>query len=194
METGNQTLTLQQPATTSHAPPPHSSASPSNSSELDTSNTKDLATSLSLHTRNKRKNFNPRFTSATDSDHSDHNQAPNITELKIKIGAHGTHGGFSDGEKESSDSSAASSSSSSSSSDEHPTVAPPPAYPNNNVVDGINPATGLSLEAESKFRDFAFKTMQELLNIYGLSLTFNDVLDAFKQQQQKLQQHQRTGE
>lgn len=41
-------------------------------------------------------------------------------------------------------------------------------------------------EAENKFRDFAFKTMQELLNIYGLSLTFSDVVEAFKQQQQRL--------
>lgn len=185
MEAGNQTLTLQQQTPTSHTQPPPASTSPTDSNELDTSNTKDLTTSLSLHTRNKRKNFNPRFTSATDSDHSDaSNVTPNnITELKIKIG----HGGFSDGEKES-DSSAASS------SDELPPVQPLlPAFPNNNLVDAINPATGLSLEAESKFRDFAFKTMQDLLNIYGLSLTFNDVLDAFKQQQEKLQQVQRTG-
>lgn len=37
-------------------------------------------------------------------------------------------------------------------------------------------------DPENKYRDFAFKTMQELLNIYGLALTFNDMVDAFKQQ------------
>lgn len=38
-------------------------------------------------------------------------------------------------------------------------------------------------EAEAKFREFAFKTMQELLNIYGLSLPPNEILDAMKNQQ-----------
>jgi hypothetical protein len=37
-------------------------------------------------------------------------------------------------------------------------------------------------ETEAKFREFAFKTMQELLNIYGLSLSTNDIADALKQQ------------
>jgi hypothetical protein len=37
-------------------------------------------------------------------------------------------------------------------------------------------------ETEAKFREFAFKTMQELLNIYGLSLSTNDIVDALKQQ------------
>lgn len=45
----------------------------------------------------------------------------------------------------------------------------------------LNPAMSLS-ETEAKFREFAFKTMQELLNIYGLSLSPNDVVDALKQQ------------
>lgn len=35
-------------------------------------------------------------------------------------------------------------------------------------------------ETEAKFREFAFKTMQELLNIYGLSLPPNEILDAIK--------------
>lgn len=47
----------------------------------------------------------------------------------------------------------------------------------------MNPAMNLS-EAEVKFREFAFKTMQELLNIYGLGLSTNDIVDALKQQQQ----------
>lgn len=38
-------------------------------------------------------------------------------------------------------------------------------------------------ETEAKFREFAFKTMQELLNIYGLSLPPNEILDAMKNQQ-----------
>lgn len=37
-------------------------------------------------------------------------------------------------------------------------------------------------ETEAKFREFAFKTMQELLNIYGLSISPNDIVDALKQQ------------
>lgn len=46
----------------------------------------------------------------------------------------------------------------------------------------FNPSMNLS-ETEAKFREFAFKTMQELLNIYGLSLSTNDIVDALKQQQ-----------
>jgi hypothetical protein len=46
----------------------------------------------------------------------------------------------------------------------------------------MNPGMNLS-EAEAKFREFAFKTMQELLNIYGLGLSSNDIVDALKQQQ-----------
>lgn len=46
-------------------------------------------------------------------------------------------------------------------------------------------------EAEMRFRDFAFKTMQELLNIYGMPLTFGDVVDAFKQQQQRMREGKR---
>lgn len=38
-------------------------------------------------------------------------------------------------------------------------------------------------ETEAKFREFAFKTMQELLNIYGLSLPPNEILEAMKNQQ-----------
>jgi hypothetical protein len=45
----------------------------------------------------------------------------------------------------------------------------------------FNPAMNLN-ETEAKFREFAFKTMQELLNIYGLSLSTNDIVDALKQQ------------
>lgn len=48
----------------------------------------------------------------------------------------------------------------------------------------MNPGMNLS-EAEAKFREFAFKTMQELLNIYGLGLSSNDIVDALKQQQQQ---------
>lgn len=43
-------------------------------------------------------------------------------------------------------------------------------------------------ETETKFREFAFKTMQELLNIYGLSLSTSDIVDVLKQQQIQ-QQH-----
>jgi len=46
----------------------------------------------------------------------------------------------------------------------------------------LNPAMNLS-ETEAKFREFAFKTMQELLNIYGFSLSPSDVVEAMKQQQ-----------
>lgn len=47
---------------------------------------------------------------------------------------------------------------------------------------------GMNLgEAEAKFREFAFKTMQELLNIYGLGLSTNDIVDVLKQQQQQQQ-------
>jgi hypothetical protein len=38
-------------------------------------------------------------------------------------------------------------------------------------------------ETESKLREFAYKTMQELLNVYGLSLPSNDLLEAMKNQQ-----------
>ncbi len=44
-----------------------------------------------------------------------------------------------------------------------------------------NPNINLS-EAEAKFREYAFKTMQDLLSIYGLSLSPNDIVDALKQQ------------
>lgn len=46
----------------------------------------------------------------------------------------------------------------------------------------LNTAMNLS-ETEAKFREFAFKTMQELLNIYGLSLPPNEIIDAMKSQQ-----------
>lgn len=46
----------------------------------------------------------------------------------------------------------------------------------------LNSSMNLS-ETEAKFREFAFKTMQELLNIYGLSLPPNEILDAMKNQQ-----------
>lgn len=46
-------------------------------------------------------------------------------------------------------------------------------------------AGGNLSETEAKFREFAFKTMQELLNIYGLSLPPNEILDAMKNQQSK---------
>lgn len=46
----------------------------------------------------------------------------------------------------------------------------------------LNAPMNLS-ETEVKFREFAFKTMQELLNIYGLSLPPNEILDAMKNQQ-----------
>lgn len=46
----------------------------------------------------------------------------------------------------------------------------------------LNSTMNLS-ETEVKFREFAFKTMQELLNIYGLSLPPNEILDAMKNQQ-----------
>lgn len=45
-----------------------------------------------------------------------------------------------------------------------------------------NPSMNLS-ETEARFREFAFKTMQDLLSIYGLSLSPNDIVDALKQQQ-----------
>lgn len=38
-------------------------------------------------------------------------------------------------------------------------------------------ATNLN-ETKAKFREFAFKTMQELLNIYGLPLPPNEIIDA----------------
>lgn len=44
-----------------------------------------------------------------------------------------------------------------------------------------NPSMNLS-ETEAKFREFAIKTMQDLLNIYGLSLPPNEILDAMKNQ------------
>lgn len=47
----------------------------------------------------------------------------------------------------------------------------------------INAGMNVS-EAEAKFREFALKTMQELLNIYGLGLSSNDIVDVIKQQQQ----------
>lgn len=37
-------------------------------------------------------------------------------------------------------------------------------------------------ETETKFREFALKTMQELLNIYGLTLPPNEIIDAMKNQ------------
>lgn len=48
----------------------------------------------------------------------------------------------------------------------------------------LNSSMNLS-ETEAKFREFAFKTMQELLNIYGLSLPPNEILDAMKNQTSK---------
>lgn len=47
----------------------------------------------------------------------------------------------------------------------------------------LNSSMNLS-ETEAKFREFAFKTMQELLNIYGLTLPPNEILDAMRNQQQ----------
>lgn len=44
----------------------------------------------------------------------------------------------------------------------------------------LNSSMNLS-ETETKFREFAFKTMQELLNIYGLSLPPNEIMEAMKQ-------------
>lgn len=38
-------------------------------------------------------------------------------------------------------------------------------------------------ETEAKFREFAFKTMQELLNIYGLSFPPNEIIDVMKNQE-----------
>lgn len=38
-------------------------------------------------------------------------------------------------------------------------------------------------ETESKLREFAYKTMQELLNVYGLSMPSSDLLEAMKNQQ-----------
>jgi hypothetical protein len=46
----------------------------------------------------------------------------------------------------------------------------------------LNSPMNLS-ETEAKFREFAFKTMQELLSIYGLSLPPNEILEAMKNQQ-----------
>lgn len=46
----------------------------------------------------------------------------------------------------------------------------------------LNSSMNLS-ETEAKFREFAFKTMQELLSIYGLSLPPSEILDAMKNQQ-----------
>lgn len=39
--------------------------------------------------------------------------------------------------------------------------------------------------AEIKFRDFALKTMQDLLPIYGLAITAHEILDAFDETSRK---------
>jgi hypothetical protein len=46
-----------------------------------------------------------------------------------------------------------------------------------------NSSTTNFSETESKLREFAYKTMQELLNVYGLSLPTNDLLESMKNQQ-----------
>lgn len=44
----------------------------------------------------------------------------------------------------------------------------------------IGSATNLN-ETKAKFREFAFKTMQDLLNIYGLPLPPNEIIDAMSE-------------
>lgn len=46
------------------------------------------------------------------------------------------------------------------------------------------------IDPEVRFREFAIKTMQELLNIYGLSISPTDIIEALKKQQQQQQQKQ----
>lgn len=138
----------------------HQSGPPGGGGEMDSS-------PLCLQTsKNKRKNFNPRFAETKDDDQSvaPPNTATATLKLKVETGSESD-------EKE----------------DEDDLQPPNPAaalasFMAANALE----AAARQTEAESKFRDFAFKTMQELLNIYGLSLTFSDVVDAFKQQQQKL--------
>lgn len=114
---------------------------------------------LCLQTKNKRKNFNPRFAETKDDDMHMKSEPPPV--------------GESDSEEQ---------------EEEEDDGSPNPATIATLMAAGNFEAAARQSEAESKFRDFAFKTMQELLNIYGLSLTFSDVVDAFKQQQQKMRE------
>lgn len=106
--------------------------------------------------KNKRKNFNPRFAESKDE------------EIKLKVEVEAA----SESEKEEEE-------------QQNTTAASLASFM---AAGTLEAAAVARSEAESKYRDFAFKTMQELLNIYGLSLTFNDVVDAFKQQQQRLRE------
>lgn len=150
----------------------------------------------SVTTKNKRKNFNPRFTSATE-DFEVEQMSPNTlttTELTVKI----------EKEKYSSDEDG------SGSEEDHTLnrlqqqmnqlnekdvaerLARFPSAEENlaNAIESTRVKTMKDIQSpdqEAKYRDFAFKTMQELLNIYGLSLTFNDMVDAFKQQKLQME-------
>lgn len=168
-----------------------------------TSNLSPVTEIGSVTTKNKRKNFNPRFTSATEDFETTHdrqviqqqNALTTTTELTVKI----EKGKYSSDEE------------GSESEEGHNTLnrlqqqmnqlnekdvaerlARFPSAEENlaNAIESTRAKTMKDLqspEQEAKYRDFAFKTMQELLNIYGLSLTFNDMVDAFKQQKLQME-------
>lgn len=140
-------------------------------------------------TKNKRKNFNPRFTSATE-EFDEHRERNNITELTVKI----EKGKYSS-EDEASGSEESVHHHQTSQLNEKDVAERLARFPLaeeslTNAIESTRVKIMKDLQSpdtEAKYRDFAFKTMQELLNIYGLSLTFNDMVDAFKQQKLQME-------
>lgn len=168
-----------------------------------TSNLSPVTEIGSVTTKNKRKNFNPRFTSATEDFETTHdrqviqqqNALTTTTELTVKI----EKGKYSSDE-EGSESEEGHNNlnrlqqqmNQLNEKDVAERLARFPSAEENlaNAIESTRAKTMKDLqspEQEAKYRDFAFKTMQELLNIYGLSLTFNDMVDAFKQQKLQME-------
>lgn len=164
-----------------------------------TSNLSPVTEIGSVTTKNKRKNFNPRFTSATDEFEQETernaNSNPLTTELTVKIEkgkyssedeASGSEEGLSHHNR------VAQQMSQLNEKDVAERLARFPSAEENlaNAIESTRVKTMKDIQSpdqEAKYRDFAFKTMQELLNIYGLSLTFNDMVDAFKQQKLQME-------
>uniref|UniRef100_A0A336K409 CSON011287 protein n=1 Tax=Culicoides sonorensis TaxID=179676 RepID=A0A336K409_CULSO len=145
-------------------------------------------------TKNKRKNFNPRFTSATEEfvEHESLNQNK-VTELTVKI----ENNKFSSEDEDvcSNEEVRDKKNHQLNEKDMAERLARLPAAEESlaNAIESTRIKTLQEIQSpdqEAKYRDFAFKTMQELLNIYGLSLTFNDMVDAFKQQKLLLESTQ----
>ncbi|XP_063704983.1 uncharacterized protein LOC134834292 [Culicoides brevitarsis] len=152
----------------------------------------------SVTTKNKRKNFNPRFTSATEDFARDHdnNSSLTTTELTVKIEKGSKYSSDEEDEQETENVDTLHRLQQQMNQFNEKDVAERLArFPlaEENLANAIEQTRAKTLkdvvspDQEAKYRDFAFKTMQELLNIYGLSLSFNDMVDAFKQQKLQME-------